>query len=76
MKANDVNKVLTRCRFNPNADVKSRIMADVGNPKYYVSRAIQELRLLEAGEDISIIDVIRILAMAEHYESTGTTDTI
>lgn len=63
-----IQKLLSECAFSPTDFGPMRIIADVGDPQYYVTRAQEELR--KTPPDLQF--AIRLLALAKAESALGS----
>lgn len=59
LNAKKIRKALTDCAFNPRASGPLKVLAEVGNPDYWVRRALEEIA---ASEDKSIRPMSKLRA--------------
>lgn len=56
-----IQKLLSECAFSPTEHGPMRIIADVGSPDYYITRAQEELK--QDNPDLKF--AIRLIALAQ-----------
>ena len=64
-----VTKILTRCKFNPREAGTMRVLADMENQQYYMSRAIEQIHDAQANFEkgpmtSGLIKAIQLLVLA------------
>lgn len=70
MKVNkrNISRVLRDCTFSPQFDPVMKVIVDVGNPRYYINRAIEELKRVPDElpfEDKRLTTAIQLIVLAK-----------